>query len=426
MVVNIDMKKNLVSVIMTNYNYSKYLNSSISSVLNQTYKTLELIIVDDASSDNSIDVINGFNDPRIKLIKNKNNKGVSFSRNIGIKKASGEYIAFIDSDDKWSLNKLEDQLNIMKLNNYAFTYTDFYYVKGKEKKHVFVPYKISYEENLWNTIIQTSTVMFNMNIIKKKDLYFKDIKMGEDVLCFWNILKKYGNAYGINGDYAYISKHKNSLSTNYLNSIIGVFVLYKNLDLPLFKRISLYIKHYMKAISKRYSFHISHIILVILLLFGLCIPKIISYKTPVQVELEKKIDNVLSNDYEINAIGFYNSLGENESNEVQFRINKIGNDYKLVNYSCDECFIAEKDIINYYKELELELRNVKQVSYKDIYHVYYSSIFTDKLFKVLRKVNNASSEAYIDFDNNNLFMNVKYYLLDFNISIIEMSDDKNE
>jgi hypothetical protein len=66
---------------------------------------------------------------------------------------------------------------------------------------------------------------------------------------------------------------------------------------------------------------------------------------------------------------------------------------------------------------------VKQVSYNDKYHFYYSSIFTDKLFKILRKTNNASSEAFIDVDNNNLYMSINYYLLDFSISITEKSDN---
>ena len=416
-------KKDLVSVIMSNYNYSNFLTSSINSVLNQTYKNIELIIIDDASTDDSVDTINSIKDKRIKLIKNKKNKGVSESRNIGVKEAKGEFIAFIDSDDIWSKNKLEDQINLMKNNNYAFTYTDFFYVKDSIiKKHVLVPNEITYKENLWNTIILTSTVVFNMNIISKKDLYFEDILIGEDVLCFWNVLKKYGNAYGINGDYVYKTKHKNSLSANYINNIKGVIKLYGSLDLPLYKKIILYLKHYIKAILKRYKFSFNHIILVVLIMIGLFIPKVVTYKTSVQIDLENKINNVLNDNYEIKAYGFYNSIDNEERNSVEFKIDKINGEYILKKYSCTKCFIDENDVINYFKELEPQFKNVKQVSLDERYHLYYSSIFTDKLFKVLRKINNASSEAYIEVYDNRMNMNIKYYLLTFNITITNIGD----
>ena len=89
----------LLSVIIPNYNNSEYLKRCLDSIINNTYSNLEIIIIDDASTDNSVDIINSYKDKRIRLIKNKTNLGAGKSRNIGIKLSKGSYITFIDSDD---------------------------------------------------------------------------------------------------------------------------------------------------------------------------------------------------------------------------------------------------------------------------------------------------------------------------------------
>ena len=102
----------MISVVMPNYNGKRFVAKTIRSVLNQTYKDFELIIVDDCSSDNSVEIIRGFceEDSRVCLITNEKNEGVSFARNMGIQKARGKYIALIDNDDTWEYDKLERQV----------------------------------------------------------------------------------------------------------------------------------------------------------------------------------------------------------------------------------------------------------------------------------------------------------------------------
>lgn len=121
------MEKPLVSVIVPNYNYADYLPDCIHSVLSQTVKNLECIVVDDGSTDNSVEVLQQFAaaDPRLRIIK-KSNSGCEASRNEGLKQASGKYIAFVDSDDKWSDTKLENQLDILNKTNADFVYSNFY------------------------------------------------------------------------------------------------------------------------------------------------------------------------------------------------------------------------------------------------------------------------------------------------------------
>jgi len=99
-------KEPLISVVMPTYNHVNFVGDAVRSVLSQTYSNLELVIIDNYSTDGTEELIKGFNDDRIKYYKFSNNGVIAKSRNKGIKEARGEYIAFIDSDDKWVPNKL--------------------------------------------------------------------------------------------------------------------------------------------------------------------------------------------------------------------------------------------------------------------------------------------------------------------------------
>ena len=105
-----------ISIILPNYNSEKYLKETIESVLSQTYQDFELIIVDDASTDKSMEIARSFQDPRIKYIQSDRNRQVAYTANIGMEMAEGEYIARIDSDDIWDEKKLEIQLKFMEEN----------------------------------------------------------------------------------------------------------------------------------------------------------------------------------------------------------------------------------------------------------------------------------------------------------------------
>lgn len=117
--------KNLVSIIMPSYNTGAFIEESIQSVLNQTYSNWELIIVDDCSTDNTLEILEKINDDRIIVLKNDKNSGAAVSRNKALKKAKGQWVAFLDSDDLWYPQKLEKQLSFMKRNGYYFSYTNY-------------------------------------------------------------------------------------------------------------------------------------------------------------------------------------------------------------------------------------------------------------------------------------------------------------
>ncbi|TAK34595.1 MAG: glycosyltransferase family 2 protein, partial [Saprospiraceae bacterium] len=103
-----------VSVIIPTYNRAKTIERAIDSVLNQTFSDLELIVVDDCSTDFTVDVIKQYTDERLIYIRHENNRGEGGARNTGIRNSRAKYIAFLDSDDEWFPNKLEKQMPVIQ------------------------------------------------------------------------------------------------------------------------------------------------------------------------------------------------------------------------------------------------------------------------------------------------------------------------
>lgn len=230
------MAESLVSIVIPVYNAEKYLNETIKTIQEQTYKNWEAIFVDDCSDDNSVNVINQAmqKDKRIKLLRNKSNDGAAVSRNNGITAAKGEYICFLDADDKWDAEKLKKQTMFMKESDCAFSFTGYEFCNENcipNGKKVYVPQKINYKQALKNTIIWTSTVMFDMSILSKKDIYMPDVKRGQDTATWWKLLRtrvKY--AYGINEILSYYRRTNRSLSANKVIALKRTWSLYRNVE----------------------------------------------------------------------------------------------------------------------------------------------------------------------------------------------------
>ena len=116
----------IVDVILPNYNKAEFLEEAINSVISQSYKNWKLFIIDDGSEDSSKQVIENYKkNTNINVIYLSRNKGVAFCRNLGIRLSNSKYIAFIDSDDYWTQNKLEEQIYFMEKFNYGFTFTNY-------------------------------------------------------------------------------------------------------------------------------------------------------------------------------------------------------------------------------------------------------------------------------------------------------------
>lgn len=181
----------LVSIIMPNYNSSKFIKKTIDSVISQTYTNWELIIADDCSTDDSISIINNFNDSRIKLINNEKNGGAAVTRNNAIKEAKGKWIAFLDSDDLWEEDKLKKHLEFMMNNDSVFSCTAYKVINSNgelikdynPKKDVY-----TYKDILKHCSIGCSTVIYNCEKLGKVYMPINAEKR-EDFACWLSILK---------------------------------------------------------------------------------------------------------------------------------------------------------------------------------------------------------------------------------------------
>ena len=188
----------LISIIMAAYNAEKTIAMAIRSVLAQTYTNWELIVIDDCGKDDTVAVAREFEDPRIRLIHNPCNKGVSYTRQHGVQEAKGEWIAILDSDDAWEPEKLEKQMRLAakKNANLVFTASKFMSFDGKPIHWVLhAPEEIGYRRLLKQNLVSNSSVLV------KKDLYKQHYVMGEcmheDFACWLNILRSGEKAYGI-------------------------------------------------------------------------------------------------------------------------------------------------------------------------------------------------------------------------------------
>lgn len=224
----------MVSIVIPVYNASKYIKYTIESINRQTYKNYEAIFIDDFSTDDSLEIIKEYqkSNNRIKIIKLKRHRGASIARNIGMRKAQGRYLSFIDADDILMKNKIEMQVRFMKKNSYEFTYGAFRYMNDKGtkiSKKIKVQQKLTYgNEALKNIRILPGTAMIDLHKIPKRYCYMPD-ELNEDIITWWNILKKGYTAYGQNEVYMYYRKTKKSRSSKKIKNAICRIKTYKKI-----------------------------------------------------------------------------------------------------------------------------------------------------------------------------------------------------
>ena len=218
----------LVSVIMPYYKKKRYLKKSIFSVLNQSYENFEIILINDDPFEDKQFLKNIKNlDSRIKLINNKNQIGAGFSRNKGIKKSKGDYIAFLDCDDYWHKDKLQTQINYMIRNNNLFSFTAYKiidvkgYIIGKRKAKKYLKFK----DLVKSCDIGLSTVILKKKLMKKN--LFPNLKTKEDYVLWLKISKAKVEIIGINKFLTFWRKLDNSLSSNTLQKILDGFRVYR-------------------------------------------------------------------------------------------------------------------------------------------------------------------------------------------------------
>lgn len=221
----------LVSVIMPTYNSEEFIKESIQSVINQTYTNWELLIVDDASNDNTVNIIEKYIEQglKIKLKVLVNNSGAAIARNTAVEKAEGKYLAFLDSDDLWDKDKLKKQISFMEKNGYTFTSTDFIEVVDADvdgkitRAHKQLDYM-----GLLKYCPGNSTVVYNQESLGK--FFAPDIKKRNDFAMWLQVIKKSKYLYGMPEILTTYRIRPGSLSGNKVDLVKYQWMVFRDLE----------------------------------------------------------------------------------------------------------------------------------------------------------------------------------------------------
>lgn len=243
----------LISIITPAYRCAHVIDETIKSVIAQTYSNWEMLIAEDCSPDDTREVIENWTqiDSRIKLIKLDRNVGPAMARNAALDHARGRWIAFLDSDDLWTDQKLEKCLEFSHKYEAAFIYTGFRRINeagGELGRYISVPATMNYRQLLGNTAIVTSTVMLDTAItgkISMRDTYYDDFD------CWLQLLKRGITAWGINEDLLRYRLMEKSVSHNKLKSSLHVWRAYRNLEnLNIFYSIWYFTQYALRGVLK--------------------------------------------------------------------------------------------------------------------------------------------------------------------------------
>ncbi len=210
------MMQDLVSIITPTYNSSEFIAETIECILAQSYMNWELLITDDCSSDNTCKIVTEYtkNDKRIKLYKLEKNSGGGIARNNSIEKAKGRFIAFCDSDDRWTPDKLEKQITFMLEKNIAFSYGS-YMLCNEEGEEIGINIclrKLTYRRIIMDNFVGCLSAVYDVEKVGK--MYMPIIRKRQDWGLWISILRKCKVGYGIKQPIGYYRIRANSVSSN--------------------------------------------------------------------------------------------------------------------------------------------------------------------------------------------------------------------
>ncbi|WP_455425035.1 glycosyltransferase family 2 protein [Dryocola sp. LX212] len=242
-----------VSVIMPTFNSELTVADSIKSVIQQTYHDWELLITDDCSIDGTQKILEEFSahDLRIKIFRNEVNSGAGVSRNNSIMQARGRFIAFLDSDDMWEKEKLEEQISFMLKNSYYLTYTQYKKIDefGQVSGFIHPPHCVNYSELLKANVIGCLTAMYDTKKLGK--IYMPTIRKRQDMALWLKILEQIDFAWCVPKELAIYREGHNSLSSNKFKILISQWQFYKNhLNFSTYKAAWYFTFYVIRSIKK--------------------------------------------------------------------------------------------------------------------------------------------------------------------------------
>ncbi len=238
--------KNLVSIITPSYKSAKFISQTIESVLAQTYKDWEMIIVDDLSPDNANEIVEEYiiKDNRIKLIKLEKNSGPAVARNRAIKEAKGRYMAFLDADDLWMPDKLEKQIQFMNDNNLSFTYSSYKLIdeNNSDLGNFITKETITYRSMLKTCSVGCLTAIYDTEKLGK--VFMPNILKRQDYGTWLSILKNIESTKGILEPLATYRILNNSVSSNKVKASLYQWKIYREVEkLSLIKSVWYFVQY---------------------------------------------------------------------------------------------------------------------------------------------------------------------------------------
>ena len=238
----------LVSIITPAYNSAKFIAETIQSVQNQTHENWEMIVVDDGSSDETVAIVQAFidKDKRIQCYKLAQNSGPAVARNFAIEKAKGAFMTFIDADDIWFPNFIENSIKTIEKTGVSFVFSS--YKRSNENlefvySDFIVPQKVTYTDILKSNSISCLTAFVDIKTLGKK--YMPLIRKRQDMGLWLNYLKVIPFAYGIQETQAIYRIRENSLSRKKSDLIYYQWQFYREVEqLNIFQSLY-YMAHWM-------------------------------------------------------------------------------------------------------------------------------------------------------------------------------------
>ncbi len=245
-----DLDQPLVSVVIPMHNSSAHIAKTVQSVLNQTYQNLQIVAVDDASGDDTLDIVSAIDDPRLEIIRLDTNGGAGNARNIGIDAATGRFLALLDSDDLWYPEKIEKQLEFMRSSGATMCYTRHDLIDAKNRligKSGPMAHCVDYEGLLRHCFIRTSSLVIDTSALHAP-VYFPLIRRRQDFVFFLRLLKVLGRAQLLNRSLCSYRLHSGSVSSNKFKVIPFQWNVYRSQEgLSLARSSRLMVGWFLKA-----------------------------------------------------------------------------------------------------------------------------------------------------------------------------------
>lgn len=247
----------LVSIITPACNSGKYLEATIRSVQSQTWENWEMLIVDDASTDDTAAIALAFSaeDPRIRVIRLAENGGAAVARNRALEACSGRFVAYLDADDLWKPEKLQKQVAFMLQNHAAFSCTSYEVIADDGtplNKVIHMLPRLDYRGFLTHNLLQTAGIMVDASKVRREDMVMPDFRRRQDAATWLQILKAGHVCYGMPEVLACYRRSTASLSSNKWKAAMGVWTLYRKVEkLPLIFSCYCFARYAMLAVWKR-------------------------------------------------------------------------------------------------------------------------------------------------------------------------------